>query len=171
MAAHAPAHDEHDELHAPPGSGKYWAVFISLVVLTFLSFAVGNSAYLRDNAPQVMWAAMMAVSCAKAMLVILFFMHLKWEANWKYVLTVPASIMSVFLLLMLIPDIGLRTRNYADDRWLYAAEPEMPHVEEGHEGALHDAAHPRAEEGDEGRSRDKEGSKKHATEGASKHGS
>ena len=32
---------------------------------------------------------MMAVSCTKAMLVILFFMHVKYEANWKYVLTIP----------------------------------------------------------------------------------
>ena len=35
---------------------------------------------------------MMAVSCTKAMLVILFFMHVKYEANWKYVLTIPAGI-------------------------------------------------------------------------------
>ena len=70
-----------------------------------------------------MWAMMMAVSCAKAMLVILFFMHMKWEANWKYVLTIPASMMSIFLLLMLVPDIGRRTDNYSEERWLHAAEP------------------------------------------------
>jgi cytochrome c oxidase subunit 4 len=66
---------------------------------------------------------MMAVSCAKAMLVILFFMHLKWEANWKYVLTIPASIMSIFLLLMLVPDVGLRFRHYSNERLMHAAEP------------------------------------------------
>ena len=38
-----------------------------------------------------MWAFMMAVSCTKAMLVILFFMHVKYEANWKYVLTIPGQ--------------------------------------------------------------------------------
>lgn len=148
MADHAHSHDDfdHDEHHAPPGSGKYWAVFITLVVLTIVSFAVGNSQTLRENSPQVMWAAMMAVSSAKAMLVILFFMHLKWEANWKYVLTVPASIMSVFLLLMLIPDIGLRTRNYADERWLYAAEPVQPHAPAEH---VDDHDRPADEGGDE----------------------
>ena len=51
---------------------------------------------------------MMAVSCTKAMLVILFFMHLKWEANWKWILTVPASMMSLLLVLALVPDVGLR---------------------------------------------------------------
>jgi cytochrome c oxidase subunit 4 len=119
--AHA---DEHAHAHGPGGVGKYVLVFIALLVLTGISFAVGNSATLRENAPGVMWAAMMAVSCAKAMLVILFFMHMLWEANWKYVLTIPASMMSIFLLLMLIPDIGRRTSRYADERWLYAAQPQ-----------------------------------------------
>jgi cytochrome c oxidase subunit 4 len=86
---------------------------------------VGSNEFLRVNAPGVMWASMMAVSCAKAMLVILFFMHLKWEANWKYVLTVPASIMSIFLLLMLIPDVGRRTNRYSEERWQHAAEVEV----------------------------------------------
>jgi cytochrome c oxidase subunit 4 len=46
-----------------------------------------------------------------------------WEANWKYVLTIPASMMSIFLLLMLVPDIGRRTTKYAEERWLHAARP------------------------------------------------
>ena len=66
---------------------------------------------------------MITVSCCKALLVMLFFMHLLWEANWKYVLTIPASIMSIFLMLMLFPDILDRTRQYAEERWLYAAKP------------------------------------------------
>jgi cytochrome c oxidase subunit 4 len=76
------------------------------------------------DTPTIGMAGMIAVSCGKAMLVILFFMHLKWEANWKYVLTVPASIMSIFLMLMLVPDVGRRTRYYAESRWLHAAVPE-----------------------------------------------
>ena len=51
---------------------------------------------------------MMAVSCVKTMLVVLFFMHLLWEANWKYVLTIPAAMMSLFLVIMLVPDVGCR---------------------------------------------------------------
>jgi cytochrome c oxidase subunit 4 len=63
------------------------------------------------------------VSCCKALLVMLFFMHLIWEANWKYVLTIPASIMSIFLLLMLFPDVLDRTRTYSAERWLHAPAP------------------------------------------------
>ena len=70
---------------------------------------------------------MMAVSCCKAMLVILFFMHLIWEANWKWVLTIPASCMSLFLVVALVPDVGMRIDNgyarYSRERWTYAAEP------------------------------------------------
>ncbi len=121
---HGSAADGHD--HAHGGVGKYVMVFIALCVLTAISFAVGNSESLRHNSPATMWAMMMAVSCAKAMLVILFFMHMLWEANWKYVLTIPASMMSIFLLLMLIPDVGRRMDRYAEERWLYSAKPRAP---------------------------------------------
>jgi cytochrome c oxidase subunit 4 len=67
----------------------------------------------------------MAVSCTKAMLVILFFMHVKYEANWKYVLTIPAAMMSIFLLLMLVPDVGMRLRHASQERLLYSASPAL----------------------------------------------
>ncbi len=116
------AHDSHDD-HDHGGVGKYYVVFGALCVLTFLSYIIGN--YMHDT---MAIACMMAVSCAKAMLVILFFMHLKYEANWKYVLTVPASIMSLFLLLMLVPDVGNRTNKYSQSRWDFAASPREAHA-------------------------------------------
>ena len=136
------SHGGHEAGHG--GVGKYIAVFFALCGLTAISVFVGSfMPGLRRDAPGIMWGAMMAVSCAKASLVILFFMHLKWEANWKYVLTVPASIMSLFLMLMLIPDIGLRTRWYSEERQLYA-----PVADKGG----HDTAHAEGEKstGDEG---------------------
>ena len=133
------AANDHDHGHA--GIGKYVLVFIALCVLTAVSFAVGNSESLRHNSPGTMWATMMAVSCAKAMLVILFFMHMLWEANWKYVLTIPASMMSIFLLLMLVPDIGRRTDRYSEERWLYSAKPMRP-LEQAHSAdQTHDHDH------------------------------
>jgi len=158
MAEHAHPIEDNDleadihEHHAPGGLMKYLAVFVALCVLTAISFAVGSSQTLRENSPGVMMAMMMAVSCAKAMLVILFFMHMMWEANWKYVLTIPASLMSMFLLLMLVPDIGRRVEKYAEERWLFAPVPQVhsahaPAPAEGvhgddhaHEPAAHDAA-------------------------------
>jgi len=107
-------HEEHS--HAT----LYWIIFGSLCVLTLISFVVGGSPIMKF--PLIGWTVMMAVSICKAMLVMLFFMHLKWEANWKYVLTIPASLMSVFLVLMLIPDVMLRHRHYSEPRLLHAAD-------------------------------------------------
>jgi cytochrome c oxidase subunit 4 len=150
------AHNDHTEVghdshaHADHGgNGKYIAVFVALCVLTCGSFLTYFD-FWRNNVPfQASRALMMAISCTKAMLVIMFFMHLIWEANWKWVLTIPASFMSIFLMLMLVPDIGWRINNgyarYSEERWLYAANPQQ--VEKAdvkaadkalqHEGAQH----------------------------------
>ena len=118
--------------------GKYLVVFAVLCLLTLASFGVANSALMDTR--QVGWALIMAISCGKALLVICFFMHLIWEANWKYVLTIPATIMSIFLLLMLVPDIGMRTNHYSRERWLHAAEPRAV-VEHGASEHHEDAEH------------------------------
>ncbi len=113
-------HDADDVLahggddHSHGGMAKYWYVFIALCVLTGMSFATFSPSWPFDK--HITWAFMMAVSCTKAMLVILFFMHVLYEANWKYVLTIPAGMMSIFLILMLVPDVGLRNNWAADER-------------------------------------------------------
>ena len=99
VAAHA-----HDH-----GIAKYLYVFAALTVMTTASFMTYTDLW-RDNikSEAAGWTFMMAVSCTKALLVMLFFMHLKWEASWKYVLTIPASVMAVFLGLALVPDVKWR---------------------------------------------------------------
>ena len=115
----ATTHDDHEH-HG--GVGIYIAVFFALCVLTMFSFLTYFE-FWRDTVPvEVSRTFMMAVSCTKAMLVIMFFMHLKWEANWKWVLTVPASFMSALLILALVPDVGLRMNYASNDRMIYAAE-------------------------------------------------
>lgn len=122
-------HDDHGSI------GKYLLVFVCLCVLTGASFFTYSSYWPFHDTPQVGWAFMMAVSCTKALLVALFFMHLLWEANWKYVLTIPAMFMSLFLVLMLVPDVGMRMNNgfarYSEERLLHTASP--PPIETSHE--------------------------------------
>ena len=96
-------------------------VFLMLCALTGISFWVANS-YLMENRI-VGWSAMMLVSVAKALLVILFFMHLWWERAWKYVLTIPALFMGVLLVLLLVPDVGYRYLTYSKDRRENAPKP------------------------------------------------
>jgi cytochrome c oxidase subunit IV len=127
------------------GTGIYIAIFLALCGLTTLSFLTYFD-FWRNHVPvEVSRAFMMAVSCTKAMLVIMFFMHLKWEANWKWVLTVPASIMSALLIFALVPDVGLRMRHASYERLKYAAEEpaasdkleDVMEKPEGTDGASH----------------------------------
>jgi cytochrome c oxidase subunit 4 len=118
-------HDEHDGDHghheSHGGIGTYVLVFAALCFLTGMSFFTYSPAWPWRDQPQVGWAFMMAVSCTKAMLVVLFFMHVLWEANWKYVLTIPAAMMAIFLAIMLIPDVGMRNRMVSQERALHMA--------------------------------------------------
>ena len=109
--------NEHSS-HVKTNTGVFVVVFLMLCALTMLSFWVANS-HLMDNRV-IGWAAMMTVSVAKALLVVLFFMHLWWERSWKYVLTVPALIMGFLLVLLLVPDIGFRTDTYSNERRSHA---------------------------------------------------
>ncbi|MCE9546228.1 MAG: cytochrome C oxidase subunit IV family protein [Planctomycetia bacterium] len=136
LSAGAGAHgaDSHAD-HAPHGGSirTYIAVFIALCVLTSGSFMTYTELWRTHFSSHVGWAFMMAISCSKAMLVILFFMHLKYEANWKYVLTIPAGFMSVFLALMLVPDIGMRFWHYSHERLEFCALPQnTSHAAPGH---------------------------------------
>jgi cytochrome c oxidase subunit 4 len=135
MSDHAIAQDEHvpigHDSHAEAshgGIGKYLLVFVALCVLTTCSFLTYFDFWREHVSSHASRAMMMAVSCTKAMLVIMFFMHLLWEANWKWVLTIPATFMSIFLTLMLVPDIGMRQNNgfahYSEERLLYAPDPQ-----------------------------------------------
>ena len=128
-------HDAHDHGHG--GIGKYLAVFVALCFLTTMSFLTYSPLWPWRDEPQVGWAFMMAVSCTKAMLVVLFFMHVLWEANWKYVLTIPAAMMAIFLCIMLVPDIGMRNRMVSQERALHMArESDVKLLEQAAEAAL-----------------------------------
>ncbi|MEM7313220.1 MAG: cytochrome C oxidase subunit IV family protein [Planctomycetota bacterium] len=156
MSDHAHAHgNEHDD-HDHGGSGKYLMVFLALCVLTGASFFTCSSYWPFKDTPSIGWAFMLAVSCTKAMLVILFFMHLLWEARWKYVLTIPAGMMSIYLMLMLVPDVGLRMRKYSEERKVFAAEAVVHehaegehHEGDGHAGDAHDDSHGDSHAGDD----------------------
>ena len=140
-------HDSHDEI-SHGGVGKYIAVFVALCALTMCSFLTYFDFWRNNVSTDAGRALMMAVSCTKAMLVIMFFMHLLWEANWKWVLTIPATFMSIFLMLMLVPDVGMRQNNgyahYSRERLLFAPDPptiEAKELKEAKQELSHEGAH------------------------------
>ena len=50
--------------------------------------------------------AVLSVATCKALCVMAWFMHLKFERGWKYVLLAPTTILALGLPLALTPDIG-----------------------------------------------------------------
>lgn len=108
------------------------AVFVLLCALTGISYWIANSSLMEDSV-DLARGCLIAVSMAKAFLVLLFFMHLWWEKNWKYVLTLPALVLAVVLILLLIPDIGLRFQSYSTDRQLRAPAPPVTSSANQHE--------------------------------------
>ncbi len=130
-SSHAAA--EHSEAQDHDGHGQHsharaiWGVFIALCVLTCASLLTYTDFWQQRVPMEIGRMVMMAVSVTKAFLVATFFMHLWWETNWKYVVTIPAICVSCLLCVALIPDIGRRTTQYDNARWLNAAEP-MPYA-------------------------------------------
>lgn len=84
-------------------SAPYGMVFVALLVCTVLSaladvIDIGNKA--------VLIVIVMSIAVAKALFVLTFFMHLKFEGNWKLVLLAPTAILAIGLPIALMPDIS-----------------------------------------------------------------
>ena len=92
------SHDDHGS-HV-----NYLYVFFALCVFTGLSVL---SDVFRPSSQAALIVIVLAIASAKATCVLLFFMHLKFEGNWKFVLLAPTTILAIGLPLALLPDIGL----------------------------------------------------------------
>ncbi len=88
------------ESHAP-----YLKVWVALLVLTVLEYAFAS--YLRVGFTTLA-LSLMALALVKAALVAWYFMHLKFEGRWVYLMLVPAGILAAVLVLALFPDIGMQ---------------------------------------------------------------
>ena len=84
---------------------NYFVIFIILCICTAISWVVDEQSFIQNKA--VIAVMVLAVAVAKALFVMLFFMHLKFEGNWKYVLLAPTIILAIGLPMALLPDIGV----------------------------------------------------------------
>jgi cytochrome c oxidase subunit 4 len=102
MSDHQHAGAQHHS-HTP-----YWIIFALLCVFTAVSYGVDKA---REegilNNYILLIVAVLAVATAKALCVMMYFMHLKFEGRWKYVLLAPTIILAIGLPLALLPDIGV----------------------------------------------------------------
>ncbi|QDT56736.1 Prokaryotic Cytochrome C oxidase subunit IV [Caulifigura coniformis] len=95
----------HDEMEHAQGHHhvNYLSVFIALCICTLLSIAFD----IIHMPKAVTVALVLAVAVAKASFVLTYFMHLKFEGGWKYIILAPTAILAVGLMIALAPDIGL----------------------------------------------------------------
>ncbi len=91
------SHDTHSGHHV-----NYLMIFFVLCGCTALSVLFDVLSFSKP----VTMVLVLAVACAKALCVMMFFMHLKFEGNWKYVLLAPTTILAIGLPIALFPDIG-----------------------------------------------------------------
>ena len=90
---------DHDESHG----AAYFKVFVALCVFTGISVAA-DIVHLPSKI--MLGAIVLSVAVAKALCVMMFFMHLKFERAWKYLLLAPTIILALALPISLRPDIG-----------------------------------------------------------------
>jgi len=90
--------EAHDHQHP-----NYLAIFGALVVLTVIS--VGSEWLLGQRSPGAANMIVMVTAVCKAVLVAMFFMHLKLDWFKVYYMVVPALIMGTLLLCALLPDM------------------------------------------------------------------
>lgn len=88
---------------------NYFMIFMALCACTILSVAFD----LIHLPSVVLVTLVLAVAFAKALFVMTYFMHLKFEGKWKYIILSPTSILAVGLVIGLAPDIAMQY--YVDD--------------------------------------------------------
>ncbi|WP_437194127.1 cytochrome C oxidase subunit IV family protein [Planctomicrobium sp. SH527] len=88
---------------------NYFMIFMALCACTVLSVAFD----LVHLPSVVLVTLVLAVAVAKAMFVMTYFMHLKFEGKWKYIILSPTTILAVGLVIGLAPDIAMQY--YVDD--------------------------------------------------------
>jgi cytochrome c oxidase subunit IV len=93
--------EEHEqEAHAP-----YLLVWFWLAILTGVEY--WYAAGLKDVFT-ILLVGLLILAGIKAGLVGWYFMHLKFEGKWVYLLIVPAIILAAVLVLALVPDQALK---------------------------------------------------------------
>lgn len=104
------AEHEHDNPHV-----NYMHIFYALCGLTAASVVadvIGGATFVTSllggvRAKIIVGLLVLTIASFKAMFVMLYFMHLKFEGRWKYILLTPTIILAMAIVAALVPDIGV----------------------------------------------------------------
>jgi cytochrome c oxidase subunit 4 len=100
MSASEIAEEHATEAHAP-----YLRVWAALAVLTLIEYWY---AFLFKNLFLVLLTGLLVWAVIKAGMVGWYFMHLKYEGNWVYILIVPAFVLATIIVVALLPDMAMQ---------------------------------------------------------------
>ncbi len=87
------------DYHGHPNYLKIYLYLIGLFVLTLFASFIENTL--------IVFIVVFSISTIKGIMVLLYFMHLKWEPNLIWYLLVLALLTLLFLIIGLYPDITL----------------------------------------------------------------
>jgi cytochrome c oxidase subunit 4 len=93
--------------HHGPNIQVYLVIFVALLICTTLSFVFNSMARSDMISHTSSFILILGVAVCKAVLVAMFFMHLKYEWGKLYFLVIPVLILTVMMMIVLLPDIVL----------------------------------------------------------------
>ena len=109
--------DPHEsEPHVGIPVKTYFLIFGALAVCTAISFLVNEGERHGMIGAYAGFAMIFAVAVCKAVLVGMFFMHLKLDWTRLYFVIVPVMILAVMMLVVLLPDIVLAWHHGEEQR-------------------------------------------------------
>ena len=96
------------EVHGPP-TRTYLVIFGALLIFTTVSFIANYLAHpdVKIINRYTSFVIILGVAVVKAVLVAMYFMHLKFEWGKLYFLVIPVMILTVMMMIVLLPDIVL----------------------------------------------------------------
>jgi cytochrome c oxidase subunit 4 len=94
------AEEHHTESHAP-----YLLVWLALLVFTVIEYFYASA---FSGLFVILLTGLLIWAGIKAGLVGWYFMHLKFEGNWVYILIIPAFVLATILVLALCPDVAMK---------------------------------------------------------------
>jgi caa(3)-type oxidase subunit IV len=89
--------------HSDSGVTVYLVIFAALAVFTAVSFLVNQLVPSKT----AQFVIILGVAVCKAVLVAMFFMHLKWDWGRLYFMIFPVLILGTMMVIVLLPDIVL----------------------------------------------------------------
>src|SRR6266545_3981630 len=85
----------------------YMAIFAALVGFTLVSFVVNYLVREQGLAAGLGFTIILLVAIAKAALVGMYYMHLKYDWGRLYFMIIPVAVLAVMMIIVLLPDMVL----------------------------------------------------------------